>query len=122
MFASLNGVADDIDAAYSETIFLGVKLLDPSIVRQLGSRAVKTSPSLFRSPEDSQTPASSISLSSSYPLSGVESSESIDNPGPQEESTASLRLSRRESASDMTPAVDITDWCSTHLGYGPKRG
>jgi hypothetical protein len=104
VFASLNGVADDIDTAYSDTLFLGVKLLDPSVVRQLGlHRVVVSNPRLYPTPAESQTPSSSISISSSYPSSsGVESSESVYNSqigSVHEENISSLKLSRHESAS-----------------------
>jgi hypothetical protein len=78
---------------------VGVKLLDPSIVSQLGLRPVDGRAVKFRSTEDSQTPTSSTSRSSSYPSSSsVQSFDSVDHPSVvQEENTLSLKLSRYQS-------------------------
>lgn len=69
MFSSLNGIANDIDTAYKQTLFENLKVVDASIVRQLALRK----PSEYRLrlvntlASSRESADSSLSTDSSYP-------------------------------------------------------
>jgi hypothetical protein len=115
IFSSLTGIVHDLEAAYNGTSFVGVKLMDATVVRQLGLRRPQNDESLLSlgrilrhfETSESESSTSSENRTSSQDTTGAVVLDSIEEeahqiPGDtQEVARPASRSSTRSSASRL---------------------